>query len=66
MSEPKAPVVVDLTALCPKCGQGNQCAVASGGDASDCWCMNVAVDARVLEDVRFENRCICAQCAQKS
>ncbi|MBP6241757.1 MAG: cysteine-rich CWC family protein [Hydromonas sp.] len=63
MDEFNAPVVTDLSLLCPKCGQGNQCAVANGGDASECWCMHVAMDTSCFKNIETNKQCFCLACA---
>ncbi|WP_119966927.1 cysteine-rich CWC family protein [Simplicispira lacusdiani] len=52
---------------CPACGQPNQCAMAAGADAQDCWCMHTPVSpdalARLPAGERGQ-RCICPVCAR--
>lgn len=58
-------------ALCPLCGQGNQCAMeiekTTGEKQPPCWCTHVAFDADLLARIPSESRnqaCICAACAR--
>jgi Cysteine-rich CWC len=58
-------------ALCPLCGQGNQCAMevekATGEKQPPCWCTQVKFDADLLARIPPESRnqaCICPTCAQ--
>lgn len=58
-------------ALCPLCGQGNQCAMevekATGQKQPPCWCTQVAFDADLLARIPPEARnqaCICPACAR--
>ena len=52
---------------CPLCGQPNQCAVAQGLPAEQCWCMTTQLSpaalARIPEEERRQ-RCICPACGQ--
>ena len=52
---------------CPLCGQHNQCAVAQGLPAEQCWCMTAPISpaalARIPEAERRQ-RCICPACGQ--
>jgi len=63
MNEYRAPVIEDLSLLCPKCGQGNRCVVAQGGRIDDCWCTQVTMDAQVLHGIEDDQWCLCAACA---
>ncbi|WP_374672706.1 cysteine-rich CWC family protein [Acidovorax temperans] len=52
---------------CPACGQPNGCAIAAGGEAADCWCMNTTVSRAALEQLPANERgqrCICPVCAR--
>lgn len=52
---------------CPACGQPNGCAVASGGEANSCWCMQVQVSRTALDRLPAQERgrrCICPACAR--
>jgi hypothetical protein len=58
-------------ALCPLCGQGNQCAMeierATGEKQPPCWCTQASFDADLLARIPLESRnqaCICAACAR--
>jgi hypothetical protein len=55
-------------ARCPLCQQPNACAaVASGGAATDCWCMHVPFSAELLARVPAAAKglaCICPACVQ--
>ncbi|WP_081679605.1 cysteine-rich CWC family protein [Acidovorax sp. JHL-9] len=53
--------------VCSLCGQPNQCAVAAGLPAQDCWCMHTPVSPAALACLPVEQRgltCICPQCAR--
>ena len=53
------------TAICPLCGEPNQCAVAADPNASECWCESVIFPeellAKVPENV-VRKTCICQNC----
>ncbi|WP_081497269.1 cysteine-rich CWC family protein [Acidovorax sp. CF316] len=52
---------------CPLCGQPNQCAVAAGLPAQECWCMSTPVSPVALARLPAEQRglaCICPECAR--
>lgn len=60
-------------ALCPLCGQANQCAMeqecASGQKQPPCWCTQVDFSADLLARIPASARaqaCVCATCAQAS
>ena len=56
------------TAICPLCGQRNQCAQAeSATPVQQCWCFAAPIERRVLERLPAEQRnraCLCPRCAQ--
>tara|TARA_R110001592_G_scaffold353626_1_gene652653 strand:+ start:1029 stop:1274 length:246 start_codon:yes stop_codon:yes gene_type:complete len=56
----------DEQRLCPLCAGDNHCAVASGQDASQCWCMTAQFPPSLLEQtVEYAGKqCICDQCRQ--
>ncbi|MEN5182151.1 cysteine-rich CWC family protein [Comamonas testosteroni] len=52
---------------CPLCGQHNQCAVAQGLPAEQCWCMTAQISPDALQRVPAAERgqrCICPACGQ--
>ncbi|MHB1410678.1 MAG: cysteine-rich CWC family protein [Acidovorax defluvii] len=52
---------------CPACGQPNECAMASGADPQDCWCLQVTVSRAALSRLPEQERgqrCICPVCAR--
>ncbi|MGD9773839.1 cysteine-rich CWC family protein [Diaphorobacter sp.] len=56
------------TARCPLCHQPNQCAIAAGRPAQECWCMHEDVCAQALERLPQQARepsCICPHCARE-
>ena len=53
------------TDKCPLCGGDNQCAVAAGEPAENCWCMTATISEAALEALPAEERgvrCICPAC----
>ena len=51
---------------CPLCAAGNNCAVASGKPAEECWCQGVEIKPAVLDAIGADDkgvRCICPKCA---
>ncbi|XDF35924.1 cysteine-rich CWC family protein [Paracidovorax avenae] len=53
-------------ALCPLCGQSNQCAIEAGQPADSCWCMATLVHPAALAAVPAAARgmaCLCPRCA---
>jgi len=62
MSEFRAPVIEDLSRLCPKCGQVNRCAVAQGGNIEDCWCAQITMDASFFTSIEINKQCLCSAC----
>lgn len=56
------------TAICPLCGESNQCAVAADPDATECWCGSVIFPeellAKVPEDA-VRKTCICQNCLEE-
>ena len=55
---------MDDAAVCPLCGQANDCGAVEG--RSECWCFTAtvpeAVLARLPESER-DRRCVCQRCA---
>ncbi|HCS26586.1 MAG TPA: hypothetical protein DIW43_03980 [Spongiibacteraceae bacterium] len=51
-------------ALCPNCAQENQCAVAAGEPAGNCWCMTTAINPALAKRYAGQQRCLCPQCGQ--
>ncbi|WP_373091352.1 cysteine-rich CWC family protein [Zhongshania sp.] len=54
-------------ALCPLCGQNNQCAAAAGSELSNCWCMAATLDTAAKQhaaSLTGPQRCICAACGR--
>ncbi|WP_184708716.1 cysteine-rich CWC family protein [Comamonas odontotermitis] len=52
---------------CPLCGQHNQCAVAQGLPAEQCWCMAAQISPEALQRIPAAERgqrCICPACGQ--
>ncbi|MFT3813387.1 MAG: cysteine-rich CWC family protein [Acidovorax sp.] len=59
------------TTLCPLCGQPNQCAVAAGLPAEQCWCMSAPISREVLRDALARlpedqrgQACLCPACGR--
>ena len=55
----------ESTNKCPLCGGDNQCAMAEGKPASDCWCQSVTIASEVLTRIpesQYGQTCICAGC----
>jgi len=53
-------------ALCPLCGEPNDCALAAG-HGHPCWCASEAFPAALLDRVPEANRrrhCICRRCLE--
>ena len=51
---------------CPLCEADNNCAIASGKPAEQCWCQGVEINPSVLDLIGADDkgvRCICPQCA---
>ncbi len=52
---------------CPLCGQHNQCAIALGQPADQCWCMTTPISPLALQQVPAAERgqrCVCPACGQ--
>ncbi|MBY0455606.1 MAG: cysteine-rich CWC family protein [Burkholderiaceae bacterium] len=52
---------------CPLCGQPNQCDMALGKSADNCWCMETPMSLTalaVLLAAERTQRCICPACAR--
>ncbi|HRL98777.1 MAG TPA: cysteine-rich CWC family protein [Acidovorax sp.] len=61
------PSTQPTAAVCPLCGQPNQCAVAAGRPAHSCWCMTAAISPEVLAAIPEAERgktCICPACGK--
>jgi hypothetical protein len=57
----------DDTAVCPLCGNANECAAAAG--TTGCWCATIAIPADVIARIPDEDRmrrCVCRRCAGAS
>ena len=51
---------------CPLCSADNQCAMAAGKPAEQCWCQQAVISPEVLEAIPERDRgvrCICPACA---
>ncbi|MBT3190143.1 MAG: cysteine-rich CWC family protein [Anaerolineae bacterium] len=56
------------TAVCPLCGEPNQCAVAADPNATECWCESVIFPEELLEKVpkdAVRKTCICQKCLER-
>ncbi|WP_047013174.1 cysteine-rich CWC family protein [Spongiibacter sp. IMCC21906] len=51
--------------LCPLCAQPNQCAIAAGQAAANCWCMTTTISEEAKEKANDANRCICPACGRE-
>lgn len=55
------------TDICPLCGNGNQCTLASTTDsAAPCWCFEVTLSKEALARVpaeQIDKSCLCPRCA---
>ncbi|PVY57270.1 hypothetical protein C8D04_2548 [Simplicispira sp. 125] len=63
MPQPQAP----SAAQCPLCGQPNQCAMAQGQPADECWCMHGVITPMALASLALQERgqrCICPSCGR--
>ncbi|WP_373082005.1 cysteine-rich CWC family protein [Zhongshania sp.] len=52
---------------CPLCDQDNQCAVATGRESSNCWCMQASLDNAAKQQAANRSgppRCICPKCGR--
>ena len=53
------------TAICPLCGEPNQCAMAADPNASECWCESVVFPEELLAkipDNAARKTCVCQNC----
>ncbi|WP_374259404.1 cysteine-rich CWC family protein [Aquabacterium sp.] len=56
--------------ICPSCGRGNQCGMATPSSEAagfDCWCMHTEISPTVLASLPATERglrCLCPSCAQ--
>jgi len=51
--------------ICPLCGEHNDCAMAAGREAEQCWCWSAQLDAAALARIPAPSvgkHCICATC----
>jgi len=58
------PGLEPTAAVCPLCGNANECGVAAG--AASCWCFTAVIPDSVLARVPPDQRnrtCVCRQCA---
>ncbi len=58
---------VNQQRTCPLCGGDNRCAMASGEDPANCWCVEIAIDPAVLQRLPAQavgKVCICRACAE--
>ena len=56
------------TAVCPLCGQPNDCAVVADPNATECWCEEVEFPQYLLDQVpddAVRKTCICQSCLEK-
>jgi hypothetical protein len=56
------------SALCPLCGEPNQCAMAADPDAKECWCGNKKFPRDLLAqipDKAVRRVCICEKCLEE-
>ncbi|MEZ5718808.1 MAG: cysteine-rich CWC family protein [Burkholderiaceae bacterium] len=61
MSLPQTPPA----SQCPLCTQPNQCAMAQGLPAAQCWCMHSTLSTEALASLAPQERgqrCICPSC----
>jgi hypothetical protein len=52
-------------AICPLCGQPNECAMAADPNASECWCEDLKFPQELLDQVperALHKACICRNC----
>ena len=53
------------TAICPLCGEPNQCAIAADPNAKNCWCESVIFPEELLAKVpekAVRKACVCQNC----
>ena len=53
------------TAICPLCGESNQCAMASDPEATMCWCEGVVFPEELLDqipEIAVRKTCVCKNC----
>jgi hypothetical protein len=56
------------TAICPLCGQPNDCAVVADPNATECWCEGVEFPQELLDQVpddALHKACICRDCLER-
>ena len=52
-------------AICPLCGEPNQCAMAADTDATACWCEGVVFPEALLAQIptnAVRKTCVCQKC----
>lgn len=52
-------------AICPLCGEPNQCAMAADPNAAECWCEGVDFPVELLEKApenAVRRTCVCQKC----
>ena len=52
-------------AICPLCGESNQCAMAADTDATACWCEGVVFPEALLAQIptnAVRKTCVCQKC----
>ena len=55
------------TAICPLCGEPNQCAVAADPNATACWCESVIFPEELLAKIpenAARKTCVCQKCLE--
>ena len=53
------------TAVCPLCGQPNNCAMAADPSATQCWCGDLKFPQELMDQVPenvIHQTCICRNC----
>jgi len=58
---------IQASAICPLCGETNQCAISLGKPPEQCWCQSSAIDKSALAKIppaQAGKTCICPKCAQ--
>ena len=51
-------------AICPHCAKSNQCAVAAGEAADNCWCMTSPINPAMVDRYAGLQRCLCPHCGR--
>jgi hypothetical protein len=55
-------------AICPLCGEPNDCALAADPDAAECWCDDLEFPQELLDQVPINavhQTCICRTCLER-